>query len=218
MRQQPDTNAKVALGKASRQLQLATSLHELRQEKWVPFTLAPVYVHARIQFDIIKRFCADTGSEVDVHYVDFEFQIINEPAPYNAKLFVMNDTAYNAFCDYMDFVELLDRSTGSFSKVRRLGAPILDPFMRVAGTQQPTPSFIDVWTISSMRGILLPQSHVETLPYPIFREGEAEELDRTEFLRRLPQPTTAPLSVVMVWKPPEPRVVLLGRKRLVELA
>ena len=180
----------------------------------MPFTLAPVYVHARLQFDIIKRFCADTGTDVDIHYVDFDFQLINEPAPYNAKLFVMNDAAYNAFCDYMDFVELVDRASGSFSKIRRFGAPILDPFMRAVGAQQPSPGFIDVWTISSMRGLLIPASHVEVLPYPIFREGEAEDLDRSEFLRRLPQPTTAPKSVILSWKLPEPHVVQLGRQRL----
>lgn len=213
MRQQADPDAKVTIGKASRQFQLVRSLHELRAEKWVPFTLAPVYVHARVPFDIIKRFCADTGVEVDMHYVDFDFQIINEPPPYNAKLFLMNDGAYNEFCNYMDFVELLDREAGMFTKIRRLGAPILDPFMRVTG-QQPIPGFIDVWTVSSMGGILTPKSHIEVLPYPIFRRGEAEELERAEFLRRLPQPTTGPTSIIMSWQPPEPHVVMLGRNRL----
>ncbi|HSN72089.1 MAG TPA: hypothetical protein VLT59_11295, partial [Steroidobacteraceae bacterium] len=149
----------------------------------------------------------------DVHYVDFDFPIINEPPPYHAKLFVMNDTAYNEFCNYMDFVELVDRAIGSFTKFRRLGAPILDPFMRVTGIQ-PAPGFIDVWTVSSTRGRLLPQSHFETLPYPIFRKGEAEELDRAEFLRRLPHPTTGPTSIIMAWQPPEPQVVLMGRQHL----
>jgi len=205
------------VGKATREFQLVASLHELRDEKWVPFTLAPVYVHARVPFDIIRRFCADTGVEVDVHYVDFDFQIINEPEPYNAKLFLMNDTAYNEFCNYMDFVELVDRERGVFTKIRRIGAPILDPFMRVTGVQ-PAPGFIDVWTVSSSLGFLMPRSHIEVLPYPIFREGEAEELDRAEFLRRLPQPTTGPTSIVLSWKPPEPQVVLLGRQHLQALS
>lgn len=213
MRQQADPDAKVVTGKATRQLRLMRSLHELREEKWVPFTLAPVYVHARVPFDIIKRFCADTGVEVDLHYVDFDFQIINEPPPYHAKLFVMNDDAYNSFCNYMDFVELVDSPSKSFAKIRRLGAPILDPFMRMAGVAQPVPSFIDVWTPSMMKGRLLPAAHIEVLPYPIFREGEAEELERAEFLRRLPQPTTGPMSIVMCWAPPEPQVVMLGRQR-----
>jgi hypothetical protein len=209
-----DPNKRVEYGRTSRELQLVGSLAELRKEKWVPFTLAPVYVHARVPFDIIARFCADTNIEVDMHYIDFEFQIINEPAPYNAKLFVMNDEAYHHFSDYLNNTEILHRDSQSYCIMRRFGAPILDPLMRVTSVEQPTPQLIDVWTVSSMRGTLLPGGHTEVLPYPIFRRGEAEELTREEFLRRLPPPTTAPPSVIMTWHPPDAVVVRTGRIRL----
>lgn len=213
-----DPNKRVEYGRTSRDLQLVGSLAELRKEKWVPFTLAPVYVHARIPFDIIARFVADTDVQVDMHYVDFDFQIINEPPPYHAKLFVMNDEAYHHFCDYLENTEILHRESQSFCLLRRFGAPLQDPFMRTAGVETPTAQLVDVWTISSRRGILLPGGHTEVLPFPIFRKGEAEELTRDEFLRRLPAPTTSPASIIMGWAPPEPSVVSLGKVRLGELS
>jgi hypothetical protein len=209
---QPDTTSQ-----PSRQLQLVRSLVELRREKWVPFTLAPVYVHARVPFDIIQRFCDETNIKPDVYYVDFEFQIINEPPPYHAKLFVMNDKVYYRFCDYLLSIEIFDRKTSSFGMLRHVSAAIMDPFMKYIGAKTPVPELIDIWTISTMRGHLLPLTHAETLPYPIFKEGEAEELTRAEFLRRLPRPTTAPDSVIMSWHEPEPSVIILGRQRLKEL-
>jgi len=210
-----DMNVKPQLVQADRKLDMVASLHEMRKEGWVPFTLGPLYVFGRIPFDIIARFATETKLPIRVSYVEFpNFQIIALNGPYGHMLFSMNDEAYPEFVDWLDTIEVTDVEGGRFFKPLRASAPLMDPFMRTIDAETPTPEVIDVWSISSTSGMILPESHTETLPYPIFKPGEAEELARDEFTRRLPKPVTAPERITFKKLPPHPVVLVRGKQLL----
>lgn len=210
-----DMSAKPQKVQADRKLGMVGSLAELRKEGWVPFTLGPLYVFGRIPFDIISRFATEASVPVYGTYIDFtDFQIIALNGPYGHKLFAMNDEAYPEFVDWLDTIEITDREGGRFFRPLRSCAPLLDPFMRMLGVEAPTPEVIDVWAISSTSGMIVPESHTETLPYPVFKPGEAEELARDEFLRRLPKPVTAPKRIEFKKLPPHPIVSMRGKELL----
>lgn len=216
MRAHPaDMNAAPQQAQPDRQLKMVGSLDELRHEKWVPFTLGPLYVFGRIPFDIIARFATETNVSVYVSYVEFnDFQWLALEGPYGHMLFVMNDEAYPEFVDWLETIEITDHEGGRFFRPLRTGAPLMDPFMRQLATQQPTPEVIDVWSISSTSGMIVPETHYEHLPYPVFKPDEAEDLTREEFLRRMPRPATAPERITFKKSPPHPVVVLRGKQLL----
>jgi len=199
-------------------LELLGSLLEARKEGFVPFTHAALYTYGGITFDVVGRFVNDTKMDVTLTYYDFQgFEIINLPQPFGSRLYVMNDQAYPAFCSWLESVEMVHPKHGGFCVPRRMAAPIGDPFMRMVGVENPRPEVIDVWTISTMSARLVAETHREMLPYPIFKPGEAEDLEREEFLKRLPHPTTAPEMITLTVQPPEPTIVARGRARLIEM-
>ncbi len=66
----------------------------------------------------------------------------------------------------------------------------------------------------------MPKTHIEQLPHPIFKPGEAEELKQTargQYLARLPRPLTAPEKIILQRKPADPVVVTRGKLVLGEL-
>lgn len=201
------------------------SLHEMRKERIVPFTYGPLYVFGRVPFSILERFAEDTGEEPHLRFWDFPFKWNSLPtslpdgnsSPYPFRLFGILDTVYEAFCKYMLTVEIAHRDIGYYAEPLRLTAPILDPFMRVLEVSVPAPEIIDVWTVSTNKGMAVPMTHIEVLPYPIFKPGEAEDLAREEFLRRLPKPSTAPLVIEFGRRPPEPKVLVRGKELFQEL-
>jgi hypothetical protein len=72
-------------------------------------------------------------------------------------------------------------------------------------------------TVIGLGGTIVPKTHVEYLTYPIFRPGEAADLPRQEFLRRLPRPASAPMMVEFEKKETRPEIIqrglmLLGEK------
>jgi hypothetical protein len=191
------------------------SLAELRKEKWVPFTLGPLYVFGRIPFDIIARFATEVSVRVYVTYIDFtDFQIVALNGPYGYKLFAMNDAAYPEFVEWLETIEITDREGGRFFKPMRTGASLMDPFMRHIGVEAPTPEVIDVWSVNGTTGMIVPETHVENLPYPVFKPGEAEELTRDQFLKRMPKPVTAPERINFKKKPPMPNMLIRGKQML----
>lgn len=201
-----------------KKLGILGSLLEAREEGYVPFTHAALYVYAGITFDVVGRFVNDTKTEVLLTYYDFnDFELINLPQPFGSRLYLMNDQAYPVFCSWLETVEMVHPEHKGFCVPRRMAAPIADPFMRMIGAEQPRPEVIDVWTVSTMAASLGVESHSEAVPFPIFKPGEAEELERGEFLKRLPHPTTAPESIKIVIRPADPTVVVRGRNRLVEI-
>lgn len=201
--------------KPQRKLAMVASLAELRREHWVPFTLGPVYAYG-VPFDIVARFVAEYRGEFALSYVEFDFMIAQLPQPYDHMLFTMLDIAYAAFVPWFESVELIHREEQRYGRPIRTTAAIQDPFMAYIAAQQPKPELIDVWTVSHMGGTVVPAGHVETLPYPIFRDGEAAELSRAEFLRRLPTPKTAPSYISFTRVPPDIRVVARGKALLGE--
>ncbi len=208
-----DMNAKPQKVQADRKLGMVSSFDELRREGWVPFTLGPLYVFACVPFDIIARFAAEAKTSVRVSYVEFnDFQIIALNGPYGHMVFVMNDEAYPEFANFMDSVEITDHEGGRFFRPLRTCGPLMDPYMRQLGTTAPTPEYMDVWSVSSPAGMIVPETHTEILPYEIFKPGEAEELTREEYRRRLPRPTTAPERITFKKLPPHPMVVLRGQE------
>lgn len=201
-----------------RKIGLVQSLDEIRREKFVPFTHGPLYVHGSVPFDIVERFVAETSIEVFMTYYDFmDTPIITLPRPYAFRLFVMDDTAYPHFCKWLETVEIANSPTRQLAVPRRVAAPILDPFMRMIGATVPVPELIDVWTVSRMDMQIMPKTHVETLPYPIFKEGEVEDLTRAQFLKRLPKPASAPDTIQLIKKPADPRVIMRGKARFKEM-
>jgi len=197
---------------------LVQSLEEIRREKFVPFTHGPLYVHGPVPFDIVERFVMETSIEVFMTYYDFmDFPIVNLPKPYGFRLFVMDDTSYPHFCKWLETVEMLNSSQRRIVIPRRVAAPILDPFMKMLNVTVPTPEIIDVWTVSRSDMQIMPTTHVETLPYPVFKEGEAEDLTREEFLRRLPKPVTAPSAIKLIKKQADPKVIVRGKARFAEM-
>ena len=204
--------------KAETKLAMLGSLMEARKEGYVPFTHAAIYVYGGVQFDIVGRFVNDTQEEVVMTHYDFQdFEIINLPQPFGSRLFLINDHAYPKFCSWLESVEMVHPEHKGFCVPRRMAAPIADPFMRLIGVEKPRPEVIDVWTVSTMAAHLGVASHSEAVPYPIFRPGEAEDLERKEFLKRLPSPTSAPEKVELIVKPPDPTVIARGRGRLMEM-
>jgi len=194
------------------------SLAELRKEGFVPFTHGPLYVYGGVPFDIIERFAMETLTECYTTNYDFqEFEIITLPKPYNVRLFVMDDTSYPKFCAWLDTVEIVREEHKLFAVPRRVAAPITDPFMRYVNVSVPKPELIDVWTVSSMTESIKPKTHTEVLLYPVFREGEAEDLAREEFLKRLPKPASAPLKIELQRDKPDPTVIVRGRARYKEM-
>ena len=201
-----------------RKIGLVQSLEEIRREKFVPFTHGPLYVHGPVPFDIVERFSAETSIEVFMTYYDFiDSAIINLPPPYGFRLFVMDDTAYPHFCKWLETVEIVDSKAQKLAVPRRVAAPILDPFMKLLGVTVPMPEIIDVWTVSRMDMQIMPTTHIEVLPYPIFKEGEAEDLTREQFLQRLPKPVTAPIKIELTKRRPDPQVIVRGKARFKEM-
>lgn len=207
-----------SLDKPANKLGMVGSLQELRKEGYVPFTHAFLYVYGDIEFDIIARFNAETMEPVELTYFDFsDNAIIDLPKPYTNRLFAMNDTSYARFVTWLQSVEVINREKRSYYRPSRLSAPLLDPFMRELKIEQPRPELIDVWTMSSMAGRIVPKGHVETLSYPIFKPGEAEELleqSRMAFLARLPRPTTAWDRVYLQKNVADPAIIIRGRELL----
>jgi len=196
-------------------MQMMSSFEEMRKEKWVPFTLGPLYLAGDLKFDVIARFCAETKQEVFVTHVDFlDFKIFDMPDTLGHRVLAMNDEAYAPFVKYLQEVEVIDRKRNRYFQIGRFAAPIMDPFMRYIATTVPTPETIDVWTAIGLGGYIVPKTHVETLPYPIFKPGEAQELTRAEFLKRLPRPATAPLLVEFERKDTVPAIIQRGLKLL----
>ena len=195
-----------------RQLRMMSSLYELRKEKWVPFTLGPLYVYGRVPFNILARFAEEAKTPVYVATVDFTNFKLFELPDHAHTLFAMDDNAYSIFQEWLRSVEISDMDNNRFFVPIRTAAAIADPFMREIGAQNPTPELIDVWSISSTSGMLVPETHVETLPYPIFKVGEAETLTREQFLNKLPRPATAPEIVKLITKPADPAITLRGRE------
>ena len=204
---------------------LFTSLRELRSERLVPFTYGPLYVYGQVPFSILDRFAEEEDVKPHLIFFDFPFTIIQLPyrlpdgklSPYPYRLFAIVDTVYEAFCRYMRTVEIAHRDIEYLALPRRMTAALLDPFMRVLEISVPAPEIIDIWTVSTTKGMAVPTTHIETLPYPIFKPGEAEELTREEFLRRLPRPVMASLTIVLGRQPPEPQVLVLGKELFQEL-
>ena len=212
-----DMNAKPGQSKEDRHLQMVASMDELRKEKWVPFTIGPLHVFGRLPFDVIARFCAEVRRDVFVSHIDFmDFQIFALPDVYGHRLFAMNDEAYPDFVKYLQSVEVVDREARRYFQIVRFGAAILDPFMRYLNTTVPRPEAVDVITVVGLGGMIVPKTHVEYLTYPIFRPGEAADLPRQEFLRRLPRPASAPLIVEFEKKDTRPEIVQRGLMMLGE--
>lgn len=200
---------------ADRKIHLFGSLEELRKEKLVPFTLGPLYVFGNIPFDIIQRFVDETGSDPRRSYVEFEnFRFVALNGPYGHMLFTMHDETYESFAKWLETVEITDTPGKRFFRPLRTAAACMDPYMRHLNVQTPVPEVIDVWTISATNGMIVPETHSESLPYPIFKPGEAEELAREEFLRRLPRPTSAPEMITFKKLAPHPNIVLRGKQLL----
>ena len=213
-----DMNTPPTSGRKDQQLGMIGSLYKMRKEGYVPFTYGPLYVFGAIPFDIVARFSAETMEPVDVTYYDFRgFPIIALPNPYDHRLFAMNDEAYARFSSWLQTVEIVDHTADKYCVPLCVGAAIMDPFMRELAITVPGPEVIDVWTVSTMTGRVLPKMHIEQLPYPIFKRGEAEELKdraREEFLQRLPRPVTAPEKIVLQRKAANPAVQLRGQRIL----
>ena len=205
------------IGRSEPKLGRVDSLAELRKERFVPFILAPVYVHGKVPFNIIERFFIETSIEVFTTSFDFQgLELIDLPES-RSQLLVMDDISYPYFCRWLETVELVNPIEKTFAVPRRLAAPILDPFVQLLGVSQPPPELVDVWCLSSITHNLVPATHVETVPFPIFKEHETEELTRQEFLQRLPKPTTAPTIIKLSRRPPDPGVVIRGTARLKEV-
>lgn len=200
------------------QMKMMSSFDEMRKEKWVPFTLGPLYLAGDLKFDVIARFCSETKQDVFVTHIDFPaFKLFDMPETLGHRVLAMNDEAYGPFAEYLSEVEVIDRERGRYFQIMRFAAPIMDPFMRFINATVPTPETIDVWTAIGLGGYIVPKTHVETLPYPIFKPGEAKELTRKEFLVRLPRPVTAPMLVEFEKKETRPEIVQRGLRILGEL-
>jgi hypothetical protein len=191
-----DNSSPVSTG-PGRQVGMFASLEEVRRERFVPFTFGPLYVCARIPFDTVQRFVAETDNECYVTNFDFEFDIITLPEPYCRRLFVMDDKTYPKYVRWIESVNVVNREEQLYAEPMRAAALILDPFQRMMARTIPAPGVVDVITVSTNKGIVRPRVYVEDLPYPIFREGEAEDLEREEFLARLPKPASAPPKIYL---------------------
>lgn len=210
-----DMNAKPDQSTSDRRLEMVASMDELRREHWVPFTTGPLYAYGQLPFDVIARFCTETKRDVFVSHIDFlDFPIVELAGELGHRMMAMNDEAYPAFVEYMQTVEVIDRENQRYFQIARFAAPIMDPFTRYLGVSVPKPETIDVWTVIGLGGTIVPKTHVEELPYPVFKPGEAGELSRQEFLERLPRPASAPLMVALERKDTDPRIVRRGLRVL----
>ena len=211
-------NEKPGQTQEDRQLKMVASMEEMRREKWVPFTLGPLYLAGQLDFDVIARFVSETKGDVFVSHIDFnDFKLFDMPETLGHRMLAMSDEAYHEFAEYMLSVEVIDRANKRYFQVARFAAPIIDPFMRYLNTTVPVPETIDVWTAIGLGGMIVPKTHVETLPYPIFKPGEAEDLSRQDFLRRLPRPVTAPMLVEFERKETRPEIIQRGLRLLGEI-
>lgn len=197
---------------------MVASFEELRREKFVPFILGPLYYFLDLPMDasIVRKF-VEEEEQADACHTEYDFegsQLTRLPKPWTNRIWVLDDTRYPAFKLWLETFEFANVEHGMFAVARCTSAPLLDPFMRVVGTEQPRPELIHVWTPSTIHSFIKPRTHVEALGYPIFREGEAEDLTRQEFLSRLPRPTSAPETVELTAGPAEPDVIVRGRERL----
>jgi len=216
-----DMNAPIQPGRKDSKLGMVGSLDEMRREGYVPFTFGPLYVYGNVLFDITARFAAETMEHLDLTFFDFQdFSIITLPDPYDHRLFAMNDESYSRFSEWLKTVEIVDREARKFCVPICVGAAITDPFMRQLAVTVPRPELIDVWTVSSLTGMAVPTTHIEQLPYPIFKPGEAEQLkevSRAEYMARMPRPATAPDAIILHRKPADPTIVVRGKFILGEL-
>jgi hypothetical protein len=208
---------------ANREVPFFSSLEEMRREGFVPFTLGPLYVLGNIDFNIMARFAGETMTDVyleDHFEIDFEHVIIRlSGKPYDKRMFGLRDSLYAKFSAWLKTHETVNRKDDLYFRPIVVGGALLDPFVKTLNVSAPKPEAIDVWTISSNKGIAVPKTHIEQLPHPVFKEGEAEELrevNREEYLRRLPKPVTAPPAIKLTKKPADPSIVLRGKEVLGE--
>lgn len=213
-----DANATPGQTAEDLQLHMVASMDELRRERWVPFTLGPLYLAGQLDFDVIARFVSETKVSVSVSHIDFnDFQLFAMPGELGHRLLAMNDDAYHAFAEYLMSVEVVDRERKRYFQIARFAAPIMDPFMRFLNVTVPRPETVDVWTAIGLGGMIVPKTHVEHLPYPIFKPGEADDMSRQEFLDRLPKPATAPTLVEFERKETRPEIINRGLRLIGEM-
>lgn len=192
-------------------LVLFKDLQELRRARLVPFTFGPMYVCGRVPFDTVDAFVDATGMDVQVTSIDFAFPIITLPEPYARRLYTMNDEAYAPFVEWIEQQMFSHPSRKMLARPVSMAAAILDPFQRVLNLTVPCPEVIDVISVSTNKGMVKCETHVETLPYPIFREGEAADTSREELWRRLPKPASGPLVIKLEQVDPDPWLVMKAR-------
>lgn len=205
----------------SKKIGMVSSFEELRREKFVPFILSPLYFFLDLPMEVslIRKFIEEE-EQADAYHTEYDFAgfpLTTMPKPWTSRIWVMDDTRYPAFKSWLESFEFMNRKIGMFAVARCTSAPVNDPFVRILDVEKPRPEIIHIWTPSTPHTFIKPLTHVETIAHPIFREGEAEDLSRADFLSRLPRPVSAPDTIELVSSKPDPTVVLRASERAGEV-
>jgi hypothetical protein len=169
------------------------SFEKLREEGFVIFSLAPVYIYAQVAESLPESFAAATGEdmknrkgEILSTQIEFEHEVLKRCPGWSNMLEVMDANSYMWFKRWMSSLNFVNRDKKKFYVPKMFTAPILDPIQVDLGKVKPTPDHVDVFGLSGLSGVLKPL---------------LSGIDKKD----------APLCIDFKFDPPEQDVVAIGK-------
>lgn len=167
------------------------SLADLRENAEMEcFTWLPLKA-AGVSLDVVDRYRNEMKkSDVVAGSLSFPFPIIDGlPIEGVNEIVIIEKGEYDAFRTWLREVSLIDKENGGYYRVIPCCAPLMDPFARKRKIAVPDLTYLHIFTVSGMKGILAP---VWSADYQ----------------------TNIPQTVNFAWKPADHEVVKEGEKIL----
>jgi hypothetical protein len=158
-----------------------STLDELRDSGWIPYSLAPLYAHVGVEDYIPGRFAAEDsikGHPGEVHGMIYQFRhpIVARCGDWGLNLDVMRADCYEPFQAWLMAQFFVNREKGEVYIPMLCQVALADPFSYALGKTIPTS--LDVFTFGSNKGRMMPVdqgiAHDKAKPYVDFVMKEAD--------------------------------------------
>jgi len=168
------------------------TLVDLKNAGYRPFSMAPIYEHAKVDFDIVARFTSESGEKVRSMLINFPFPLINIKSPWAHILQIINEEVWEAFRLFMMGVIFTNRKEEEYWRVVPALATLQDPFSRMSDVDRvPDRCTLDVLLLSGNKRIL------GIVPGEAFVEDTKAPVEISKI----------PATINLQWGNPDPRIV-----------
>lgn len=179
---------------------------ELSKEGFTPFSIGTLYVYAGVKEDLVRRFAAEEGGKQveDLRlrgpgdlirnkykleprgcHLRFEKPVVTQcGADWGYLLNIIDTQSFPHFKKWLLSQQFVNRAEKKFYIVRHYNVPVVDP-LALSLKGLAIPSTLDVFSLSGMKGVLQPRTHLATpdaptlqkqaYPYVIFDHLPPEE-------------------------------------------